>query len=81
MELVIDHQGVIRCIYAETISLHQLGIPSIRRASHVEPNETGQWLVDLAPVNGPRLGPFEQRSQALLAEHDWLRHHWLTGEH
>ena len=48
-------------------------------ACHVEPEEQGRWLADLSPVNGPVLGPFDHRSEALQAEHDWLERHWLLG--
>jgi len=77
MDLVIDSQGTVRCLYGETIDLQVLGQPHIRRASHVEPDEQGQWWADLAPVSGPHLGPFAQRSQALQAEQEWLNRHWL----
>ena len=58
MLLVVDPSGVARCVYAETIDLTALGQLSIRRASHVEPDAGGRWWADLAPVGGPRLGPF-----------------------
>ena len=38
------------------------------RASHVEPNDQGRWFADLAPVNGPILGPYTRRTEALEAE-------------
>ena len=44
----------------------------IRRASHVEPDEEGLWWADLAPMNGPTLGPFGRRSAVLAAEREWL---------
>ena len=53
MQLVIDAAGSIRCLYDEAIDLAALGSLSIRRASHVEPDESGQWFADLAPVGGP----------------------------
>ncbi len=37
MELRIDRQGQVVCIYGEEIDLACLGPLSIRRASHVEP--------------------------------------------
>ena len=49
---------------------------AIRRASHVEPDAAGRWWADLAPVGGPRLGPFDRRSEALAAELRWLERHW-----
>lgn len=44
---------------------------SMRRASHVEPHGRS-WIADMEPVDGPRLGPFTRRSEALQAERDWL---------
>ena len=49
----------------------------IARGSHVEPTVDGQWTADLSPVNGPVLGPFRCRSDALVAERQWLEEHWL----
>jgi hypothetical protein len=77
MDLVIDAQGRIQCIYGEAIPLHNLGEMAITRASHVEPDPQGRWWADLSPVGGPSLGPFARRSQALNAEIAWLEH-WLT---
>ena len=68
MQLVILSDGSGRCLYSEAIDLRQLGALSISRASHVEPDATGQWLADLSPVGGPQLGPFATRGQALAAE-------------
>lgn len=79
MQLVIEPSGVILAIYDETIDLAALGPPVISRASHVEPDQEGRWIADLAPVGGPRLGPFLRRSEALAAEHTWLETHWLVG--
>jgi hypothetical protein len=79
MDLVIDAQGGMLCIYSEAIPLHELGEMTIRRASHVEPDAQGRWWADLAPVGGPALGPFSLRSVALKAESDWLER-WLTQE-
>jgi hypothetical protein len=77
MELVVDPDGVVRCLYAETINLAELGRLSIERASHVDPIAHGQWTADLAPVDGPLLGPFSRRSEALASEAAWLEKHWL----
>ena len=78
MELVIERTGQARCIYGEEIDLAQLGPLTIRRGSHVEPDEVGRWLCDLSPVSGPTLGPFASRSEALAAEVAWLAEHWLV---
>ena len=77
MELLITRAGRVRCIYAEAIPLTSLGQVTIERGSHVEPTSDGQWTADLSPVNGPVLGPFERRTDALQAEHHWLTQHWL----
>jgi len=78
MELVIDTGGTIRCVYSEMIDLAELGKLTIKRASHVEPDASGGWWADMAPVHGPRLGPFKVRSEALEAEHGWLDIEVLT---
>jgi len=77
MQLVVMPEGAVRCVYAEDIDLHCLGRPVITRASHVEPAGDGRWIADLSPVDGPILGPFARRSQALEAERRWLEDHWL----
>ena len=78
MELVISSAGLIRCLYSEELDLTQLGELTIRRASHVEPDDDGNWWSDLRPVSGPVLGPFPLRSLALATEVQWLREHWLS---
>jgi hypothetical protein len=79
MQIVITPGGEIRSLYHEAIDLAALGSLHVRRASRVEPNEEGRWTADLGPVAGPVLGPFRLRSQALLAEHEWLETHWLLS--
>jgi hypothetical protein len=78
MELVIGPTGEVRCVYSEELELAALGELTIRRASHVEPDDQGQWWADLAPVEGPKLGPFDRRSAALVAEQAWLKGRWLA---
>ena len=77
MRLVVERGGLVRCVYEEAVDLSTLGVLSIRRASHVEPDPEGAWWADLAPLGGPRLGPFPQRSLALAAEESWLERNWL----
>ena len=72
MQLVIMLGGAVRGIYSEAIDLAALGSPAIRRASYVEPTSDGQWTADLGLVDGPVLGPFPRRSDALAAEQAWL---------
>jgi len=71
MHILIDARGSVRCLYTELLPLAALGTLAIRRASHVEPADDG-WYADLSPLHGPKLGPFDLRSQALHAEEEWL---------
>ena len=80
MQLVIQPDGSVRCVYGETLDLQALGNLNIARGSHVEPDANGQWFADLSPVSGPRLGPFSKRSDALAAETAWLEYHWLNSQ-
>jgi hypothetical protein len=77
MQLLILSGGVIRCLYEETLDLSSLGQMTIGRGSYCEPDTNGKWFADMAPVKGPKLGPFCCRSQALEAERAWLEANWL----
>ena len=70
MVVVITPTGVVRTLYHEAWSLAALGATRIERASHVEPTADGQWQARI--IEGPTLGPFSFRSEALAAEVDWL---------
>ena len=64
-------------IYADALApLLDEGSASVKRVSHVEPScvngEHGS-TADMSPVNGPTLGPFASRAEALDAEHAWLK--------
>jgi hypothetical protein len=72
MTIIIQPDGTLRCLYGEAIDLAGIGHLIIQRASHVEPDESGDWLADLSPVSGPTLGPYAARSAALAAEAAWL---------
>ena len=72
MELVVDAGGDIRCIYGEELDLREFGKLQITRASHVEPDAEGHWWADMGPVDGPVLGPFRSRTEAIQAERGWL---------
>ena len=80
MEFIVHADGTGRCLYDETLDLSQLGHVSIRRASHVEPTDDGRWRADLSPMDGPVLGPFPLRSEALTAEVEWLQTNWLVPD-
>jgi hypothetical protein len=77
LNLIIEKDGNVRGIYGEVIDLAALGKPKITRASHVEPDDQGRWRADLSPIEGPLLGPYDLRSEALEAEVAWLEANWL----
>ena len=70
MILTIDPAGACHCLYTEAIPLATIGALTIRRASHVEPDEAGQWRAEI--IGGPVLGPFATRAAALAAEVAYL---------
>lgn len=78
MDLVISPAGFVTAIYTEMIDLQSIGTPTITRASHVEPDAHGRWFAQI--IDGPQLGPFTKRSEALAAEVEWLTRHRLTGQ-
>ena len=82
----IASDGSIRFIHNDDlVSLMSEGETSIERASHVEPYDGSGgdafaekypgvwWTADMAPSDGPVLGPFATRTEALAAEVEWLR--------
>lgn len=72
LRLIVTAEGNVKFIWDDELApLFALGAGVIGRASHVEPVGT-MWLADLAPVGGPRLGPFRWRSDAIEAELAWL---------
>lgn len=72
--------GAVQFIWNDELrGLFDEGKGSIRRASHVEPTMEGKWEADLSPVEGPTLGPFETRAEALGAEVAWLNENLLGG--
>lgn len=76
--IVVDPNGTIRLIYEDDLrGLLQVGQGKVTRASHVEPTVDGRWTADLTPVNGPVLGPFETRAEALQTEVSYLIAHVL----
>ena len=80
MELVVGCDGGVRCIYDEALDLREIGKLQITRASHVEPDAEGYWWADMGPVDGPVLGPFRSRTEALGAERGWLAANPARGQ-
>lgn len=79
MQIFVKPDGSSRCLYGEFVNLAALGKLAIARGSYVEPTVDGQWTADMAPANGPILGPFASRSEALDAERAWLEEYWLPN--
>lgn len=79
-EVFCRPDGRILLVYDEAIDVSVLGIPAIRRASHVEPDDGSRWWADMRPSGGAILGPFGSRSRALDAEREWLSR-WLAMPH
>lgn len=76
MELFVRPDGQVAALYDELLDLSSLGTVHISRASHVEPDSTGRWFAHL--INGPILGPFSRRSEAIDTEQRWLTDHQLN---
>jgi hypothetical protein len=72
MIISIDRNGGVRAIYSDGFNWQALGKPLIQRASQVEPDQLGLWYVDLTLSNGPKIGPFARRADAIAAEIAWL---------
>ena len=75
MDVVITPDGTVTTLYTELLDLAALGAMNIARASQVEPDDRGQWFAQL--IDGPTLGPYPRRSDALAAEVEWLTAHRL----
>lgn len=74
----VDVDGTMHFIWSdELIELLEAGRGEVRRVSHVEPTTRGLWGADLSPVDGPLLGPFRTRREALDAERIWLLENYL----
>lgn len=72
-KISVAPNGVTTAIYNDDLAgLFAAGKASVSRASFVEPAATGGWTADMAPVNGPVLGPFALREEALQAEAVYL---------
>lgn len=72
--LVFGVDGTVRGVHSDAVQevVAALGPITISRASHVEPNQRGWWVADMAPMGGPKLMPCRTRSEALSLEVDWL---------
>ncbi len=73
VELLVQPDGNIRCLYTDLIDLSALGTLHVNRASHVEFNDSDQtWSVRLADT-GEVIGKgFKTRTEALEFEVNYL---------
>jgi hypothetical protein len=84
VEFYIDPaSGRIEFIHSDEamqLAVRLPGTPVISRASHVEPVPgTASWEADMSPSDGPKLGPFPTKAEALAAEANWLRENRLAA--
>lgn len=80
MRIRINPDGTAVMIYTEDIDIADIGnVQSITRASYVEPTSGNQWAADMRPIGGPTLGPFDRRTDALVAEIHWIEENILEG--
>jgi hypothetical protein len=78
MFVFIEANGDLKFIYCDDVTVAFDESKSVTRASHVEPTADGKWTADMSPVDGPVLGPFELRSEALAAEVAWLTNEMMS---
>ena len=79
MKVVIRPAGLVEALYDDCLDWAALGLPQIRRASQVDADSSAHWYANLGPVDGPVLGPFATRREALAAEATWLEDNLLLG--
>ena len=72
MQIVIKPSGVFISVYDDAFDYGDFGKPQIRRASRVEPDDSGRWIADLSPIDGPKLGPFNKHNEAVEAELEYV---------
>lgn len=71
MNVNVTPTGGLRFIYSDELQpLLNLGTPTVQRVSDVEPTADGRWTA--AMRDGPTLGPFTLRQEALDAELAYL---------
>jgi hypothetical protein len=75
-EIFISPSGDVHFVYYDELKpLLELGKPSIERISHVDAfivDDSIVWFADLSPINGPKLGPCNNRDEAIEAELKWI---------
>lgn len=70
--LLIAPDGTLHGVYTDIIDLRTIGPLTVQRASVVTfDHETQGWISTLLQ-DGTRLGPFQTRREAVIAEHNVL---------
>ncbi len=81
VDVFILSDGTVKFLYYDELKpLLNIGDVHVARASHVDPEKTEdglKWFADLSPVNGPKIGPFETRNEAIAGEIEWLTKNYL----
>jgi hypothetical protein len=79
IEISVHPDGTLAAIHNDALAdLCDEGKAEVKRASHVEPIDGGDfinWVADLSPMGGPKLQPRRLRSEALADEVAWLKQH------
>ena len=85
IRIKVTPSGAVSMIYNEAYDMSAHGPTKIRRASQVEPNADGKWEADMSLLGeehaGVILGPFDDRSDAITAEVDYINKHYLGVSH
>lgn len=78
MKIVITKDSITHLYDDKLVGLQKYGKTTIKRASNVEPNKDGKWIVDLSPIGlKKKLGPFDTRKEALEKEHVYIEENYL----
>lgn len=75
MKLLVSPEGVITAIYSDDLVplIKEAEKVNISRASHVEPDDKGQWWATMKPFGEEvLLGPFETHKEAITEEVNYL---------
>jgi hypothetical protein len=84
----IGEHGSVKAIVGNSMRPGVAGTPPPRRASHIEPIESGPyagyWMADMSPMGPGWLyclwPPLPTRAEALTSEHDHLVQRWIRSE-
>ena len=75
--------SALRYLHAKSYATAHGNLPKSPKAYKNLKELKGLWWADMSPItgkDGPVLGPFQHRSEALTAERDWLNERHLLCE-